>query len=1584
MIILFIFVLLICTLCLQVRNLCYMVSRREKLSRTYQRLREQTFYKQAALLSDTRISLSTAEINSIKEANHGPSIYDRLYSHVNAPDLSTDFETMVLRIAGRSESELSPGHSFNGYISGKNGKRSFNGEYGKGSSNSGFFESLSSSASDTETKSHPTTMDGESDARSKVNNCMHKSQRKNSVENRTKNTGRRRKKPSPTLVSPLSTDFTSSSEDDDESSSRKSGCKPSQKPKKSTTASKTTSVKKKALVTNNSVDPIQKRFLGGRSASISPAEDEDDDESEQERKLLRTKTKTGFISKNASVSKIYSSDSDSSSSSSVCQSDVEEETKYADNKQVRTKASMKEFSATGGNSGANHRTPKDRSGSNGINKSVSFLSSSSSSTASSSKNTNIIATEKRRRMDKLFNEESDDETSHKNVYQDDSDNDVFLPQRKSTKTVADRSSAAKSRKNEIREKEVKSPSFDNISKKHVARKDCVKDDVFAYDTSASADKGSQNHNSSSNYDTLTLVPQRAAAKKAIKAIEHMNNGIVKPPTVFDNAEEAIKVTKGIKATTLLSKKDHQHHQQTITTKNKISTDDDSSKVIGLDKRQKLSSASLVTTSSSSINRSTGSHMSVASSSVTLTTTSSSLASSSTSSTSLTSQFTSNSSNCSATVSASSSVITPATPVTTPATTKKSPTSSSSSSSYSSSSSSSSSSDSSSSGESSSSSNSSSSSGSSSSSSDSEGEDEVKPNLTGPKLTPPVGVVSSISTSVTQTTSLAGIGKLSSPVTRIATESDERDVASAKRETESNSNEKKGSSQILPYADDREECKPLLSSLSDFAASNEQNSLPGRQPASLSLSSPVPETLNENYSHTSDDHSSFQETKEAIKNLTNVEQNFLSDIWCSTTSVTTSSTATNIATSDTTAAISAANNKNSVIHMIVDDDDDEEENSSEKHSSPLLPALPNRSLFSPQLMKDIDLSPFDDMNENNNLTDSSNMSLLSFSALNFDGNFSFKESSKEDSARETKNLVEKLKQEMKRKQHTGGDRLDSMGSAPTPDILLNHIDDDEDTEIINDQINVDKIGSDERMKKDDSILLDSCTQQPHQQQQLQQEQSLISISSDSNLLLPESDPSLRITPNTVAQAFTSSSENAVILPKGNLPMSDSLPVPWPSSERRFDDGAQSSPYTQELANAPDRWSESVVLPSRRSDCSSASVSSRSSSSSTYSDPPNQQTSHTDDVGIPRLEQPLELPPHLHKTVADFLRPATDNIFGTAPTGGSLPDMYPYDEHQLPFVKSTFDPSTPIMPDSKSLYTHSGAAPQTVQQSPASLFAVSSMSSYDSVAAFSNASSLMNNNFSQPLSVATASFTTTSQNMAIIASIISPVAPPPLHSDEMPTPATPISSDSITFEDKSANSSTSDTSCTMAPCLEKNVIEEDPPPTPQLSQLELTPSQPQPTLTQPCSEEDVFTSTEKEKENIFTNVNDVNQASSTTALTPSPAPAPAAIKDAPPSAQSVVAKSPASVSVSPAQLEPVVTKGRTREPSTRKSQRNNNKNASNRRGRGRGRGRGRSRNPNCFYRYEYYYLFSIRFYKLNFTYIIIRVFLISVIFYQRKKI
>ncbi|CAH0716223.1 unnamed protein product, partial [Brenthis ino] len=88
----------------RVRNLCYMVSRREKLSRSFFRMREQTFHKQVAVLS-AEPSISGPDLAAIIEANHGPSIYDRLYSHANAADHKNDFDDLLARIAPPDSSD---------------------------------------------------------------------------------------------------------------------------------------------------------------------------------------------------------------------------------------------------------------------------------------------------------------------------------------------------------------------------------------------------------------------------------------------------------------------------------------------------------------------------------------------------------------------------------------------------------------------------------------------------------------------------------------------------------------------------------------------------------------------------------------------------------------------------------------------------------------------------------------------------------------------------------------------------------------------------------------------------------------------------------------------------------------------------------------------------------------------------------------------------------------------------------------------------------------------------------------------------------------------------------------------------------------------------------------------------------------------------------------------------------------------------------------------------------------------------------------------------------------------------------------
>jgi len=87
----------------RVRNLCYMVSRREKLQRSFVKLREQILEKQLSLLADENSAqhLSLMEMSAMLEANHGASVYDRLFSHSDAEVHSeTDFEMILARISG--------------------------------------------------------------------------------------------------------------------------------------------------------------------------------------------------------------------------------------------------------------------------------------------------------------------------------------------------------------------------------------------------------------------------------------------------------------------------------------------------------------------------------------------------------------------------------------------------------------------------------------------------------------------------------------------------------------------------------------------------------------------------------------------------------------------------------------------------------------------------------------------------------------------------------------------------------------------------------------------------------------------------------------------------------------------------------------------------------------------------------------------------------------------------------------------------------------------------------------------------------------------------------------------------------------------------------------------------------------------------------------------------------------------------------------------------------------------------------------------------------------------------------------------
>lgn len=130
----------------RVRNLCYMVNRREKLKRSYVRTREQTFYKQVHLLEGP--TLSAPIVAAVLEANHGPSIYDHLYSHQEALTHTYDVESLLSRIKGHELHSEDKKHQLdlNGAF---NKSLNFNGSANKAENlYVSDFSSLSSSESD--------------------------------------------------------------------------------------------------------------------------------------------------------------------------------------------------------------------------------------------------------------------------------------------------------------------------------------------------------------------------------------------------------------------------------------------------------------------------------------------------------------------------------------------------------------------------------------------------------------------------------------------------------------------------------------------------------------------------------------------------------------------------------------------------------------------------------------------------------------------------------------------------------------------------------------------------------------------------------------------------------------------------------------------------------------------------------------------------------------------------------------------------------------------------------------------------------------------------------------------------------------------------------------------------------------------------------------------------------------------------------------------------------------------------------------------------------------------------------------------
>merc|ERR1712106_585774 len=78
-----------------------MTQRREKVKRSYMKNCEQIFNKQAVLLGSKGFNVPGEELLAIRQANHGPSIYDKLYSYAQTPiDTQKQFKKIEKYITG--------------------------------------------------------------------------------------------------------------------------------------------------------------------------------------------------------------------------------------------------------------------------------------------------------------------------------------------------------------------------------------------------------------------------------------------------------------------------------------------------------------------------------------------------------------------------------------------------------------------------------------------------------------------------------------------------------------------------------------------------------------------------------------------------------------------------------------------------------------------------------------------------------------------------------------------------------------------------------------------------------------------------------------------------------------------------------------------------------------------------------------------------------------------------------------------------------------------------------------------------------------------------------------------------------------------------------------------------------------------------------------------------------------------------------------------------------------------------------------------------------------------------------------------
>jgi hypothetical protein len=497
----------------RVRNLCYMVSRREKLSRSFFRLREQTFHKQAAVL-EAAPNLPNVVVQAVIEANHGPSIYDRIYSHEEAEDHTTDFDRILARIAGiksptESSDEKKP--ELNGLFKDKNPYKKvyFNGTSKR---RSGSLYGSSTSSSDEKDNRLNAASTSEEDDKTKVK----KSTPRKANNNNNKAADRRRKRHS------ASSKIESSSEEDSKQKTKKSW----------------------GQYSRSRLMQVEREL--GYSGS-------DSDELMPIRTTQKADAKT--------MSSIYS---DSDSSDVSMKNDDKSSNAASDSQQnrLRTKAAVKEFSHKPSTS----KSPNKGSPENKKKNKIETVKKESPSKKKDYVPSDLIVPQ--RQAAKKATENLKSTTSNRVVKEQAQDEPPPKVEDKPAKIQKPKARPTK----EVKEVVVKE-----------TKKDAVKTgDIF--DIDKEMDK-------LDNLEILAYVPQRQAAKKAA---EHIKSGLGKPVTQtvapFDDDKTTKKEAES-NSTTKQAKKEPEKPARVSESKRKSSSNSSSS--------SSSSSSSDTTTSSSS-------------------------------------------------------------------------------------------------------------------------------------------------------------------------------------------------------------------------------------------------------------------------------------------------------------------------------------------------------------------------------------------------------------------------------------------------------------------------------------------------------------------------------------------------------------------------------------------------------------------------------------------------------------------------------------------------------------------------------------------------------------------------------------------------------------------------------------------------------------------------------------------------------------------------------------------------------------------------------------------------------------------------